>query len=261
MSFTSIRNLPTLAGIGAATMALLLSSAPAIAGPIIGNGSFETTTPNTTANFSINSPGAGGGTVASWAATPTLGGTNVIDCLVAPGGVANQPCGNSAYLAGFTLASFPGLSPDGGNYVLIDGDNSPGNNNSTPFTTSVTGLTVGATYSISFYQAAGVQAGPYGLPTTEWFQVTFGSQVLSTSHMSTPSQSSTGWNLQTLVFTASSATQALQFLALGTPSGGPPIVLLDGVSISNTPEPATNVLIGLGLVSIPLARKLFKKRS
>ena len=43
-----------------------------------------------------------------------------------------------------------GASPDGGNFVAIDGDP----NFAVPLTQTVTGLTPGERYSISFYQAA-----------------------------------------------------------------------------------------------------------
>jgi hypothetical protein len=47
----------------------------------------------------------------------------------------------------------------------------------------------------------------------------------------------------------------LAFLAIGTPSGEPPIVLLDGVSVVAAPEPAAIALFGLGTLGFALARR------
>lgn len=44
-----------------------------------------------------------------------------------------------------------------------------------------------------------------------------------------------------------SASEVLSFLAIGTPAGVPPFALLDGVSISEVPEPGSLVLLGAGL--------------
>lgn len=52
------------------------------------------------------------------------------------------------------------------------------------------------------------------------------------------------------MFVADRATATLSFLAHGTPEGVPPFSLLDGVSGTAVPEPATWALMvgGLGLV-------------
>jgi hypothetical protein len=57
----------------------------------------------------------------------------------------------------------------------------------------------------------------------------------------------TGWRQQTLSFVVTSATEVLSFLAIGTPAGVPPFALLDGVTISEVPEPGSLVLLGAGL--------------
>ena len=83
--------------------------------------------------------------------------------------------------------------------------------------------------------------------------------------MNNASHGSVGWMQQTLRFTASAGSEVLTFLAIGTPNGLPPFVLLDGVSIADvpvsTPEPGTNIMIALGLLGVPVARRLMKKRS
>jgi hypothetical protein len=64
-----------------------------------------------------------------------------------------------------------------------------------------------------------------------------------------------------LTFTATAASEALTFIAVGTPSGEPPFVLLDGVGFTAVPEPATFALLGIGLVGIGAVGRRLKKRS
>jgi hypothetical protein len=64
--------------------------------------------------------------------------------------------------------------------------------------------------------------------------------------MQDPSQSFIGWMAQSLKFTATSSSEILSFFAVGTPTGQPPFVLLDGVSLI-LPEPSSLALLGVGL--------------
>ena len=74
--------------------------------------------------------------------------------------------------------------------------------------------------------------------------------------MDNPSRSFTAWNAQTMQFTASAASEVLTFMALGTPGGEPPVVLLVNVSlIQGVPEPASLALIGGALLCLVGARK------
>ena len=74
-----------------------------------------------------------------------------------------------------------------------------------------------------------------------------------------PSTILTGWQHQALSFQATSTSQVLQFLAVGTPSGAPPLVFLDGITITETPEPGALGLLGLGVLMLGVAR--LRKRS
>jgi len=78
--------------------------------------------------------------------------------------------------------------------------------------------------------------------------------------MTTTPHGLTGWNQQTMTFTATGTSQLLSFLAVGTPAGAPPIVMLDGITINAVPEPETGTLWGLGLVTLALV-KLRRKRA
>lgn len=108
--------------------------------------------------------------------------------------------------------------------------------------TTVSGLTVGNTYTVSFYQATGQQKY-VSSPTnfTDWFNVSFGGVTKRAATMSyTVGSEITPWTLQSLDFTATSATQTLSFLA-ESPNDVPPFALLSNVSVTSTsvPEPET----------------------
>ena len=130
-------------------------------------------------------------------------------------------------------------SPTGGNFLAIDGD---------PdfrelFTQTLTGLVPGQSYQLDFDWAAGQQSLRSGA-TTEQFQINIGATTFLTAEISLPSHGFSGWMHQSYTFVADSATPTLGFLALGTPTGLPPLSLLDGVSILAVPESSTALLLG-----------------
>lgn len=233
------------------------------ADPVISNGGFEMTNnafgAGSKQQFQI--PGVidwGGG-----GANPANGGQN-LSFLAAPGTASN-----GSYLSvyndnGTGMGPFPNTSPNGGNFYMADGDP---NFRSTAITQMVTGLTVGQQYTISFFQAAGQQQGFQG-NTFEYWQVQFGNDIQNSTQMVNPGGNGTtgfwqGWQPESLVFTAGATSQVLSFLAVGGltgpgPVSAPPIVFLDGVSISTinpaaVPEPASLALMGVVLGSLGVA--------
>jgi hypothetical protein len=116
---------------------------------------------------------------------------------------------------------------------------------------TLTGLTAGQSYDVTFYQAAGQQVGYTGATTDKW-QVSLGTNSKLSTVINLPSEGNvTGWTKQTLSLTANSTSEVLSFLAVGTPTGLPPFALLAGVDVQPTavPEPLTflGTLTALGL--------------
>ena len=166
-------------------------------------------------------------------------------------GTATVDSANSQYDNGYNTGSekfytMPG-SPTGGsgNFVALDGDQTNGIQGS--ISQTISGLTVGANYVLTFDWATGQLQSRTGA-TTENVKVIFGNQSFTTQTLNTASQGSDPWLQQTVLFTASSATETLTFLAQGTPTGLPPMVALDGISVVAAPEPASIAVMGSGLL-------------
>jgi hypothetical protein len=140
--------------------------------------------------------------------------------------------------------SFPVINPSGGNFIEADG--TPGL--SLPLTQTISTLTVGQNYNVSFYQAAGQQLNDLGATTEQW-QVSLGSDTQFSALMSIPQGGANPWMPQTLPFTATSTSEVLSFVAIGT-GGNPPIVFLDSIDMEATvPEPSAFLLLaGVGTV-------------
>jgi hypothetical protein len=149
----------------------------------------------------------------------------------------------------------PASSPAGGNYIASDSDFQQG-----AVSQMIDGLNAGASYTLGFWWAGAQQAGFSGSSTAQW-DVSFGSETQDTAVLNTPSEGFTGWQYQTLTFTADATSDLLSFLAVGTPGGVPPFVLLDGVSLDPVPEAAPSLLLltVLGLL-VGIARLRSKKR-
>jgi hypothetical protein len=215
-----------------AAAALVAAATPASAVNLVTNGSFESTIATDKTYFN--------GQVAGWS-----GGLNLT--FIDFPGTADDP---SKYLA--VYGPFPATSPDGGNFVEGDGD--PGYSGAIYQT--INDLTIGKQYLLTFYQAAGQQLGFTG-PTTEQWQVTFGTDTRLSSLFSLPEAGVGPWQAQSMTFTATAVSQVLTFLAKGTPGGKPPISFLDGVSLSAVPEPASwgMMIVGFGAVGGAMRRR------
>jgi hypothetical protein len=170
------------------------------------------------------------------------GGGNLT--FIAPPGTADDEQGFVSL-----YGPFPRSSPDGGNFVTADGDPSYRD----AIWQTIAGLTIGSVYELSFFQAAGQWTGrAWVQDTTERWQVSFGDETKGSDSYHLPFAGVGPWQLQTMHFTATSTSQVLSFLADGTPSGAPPMSLLDGVSPSKTalPEPSNWALLLTGFAAV-----------
>lgn len=149
-----------------------------------------------------------------------------------------------------------GASPVGGNFVAADGAFEIA-----PLTQTVNGLVAGKKYDLSFYWA-GAQQKSFDGATTEQWKVSLGNQTQATEVKNNVEHGFTGWKKETFTFTATSTSEVLSFLAVGTPTGVPPFSLLDGVSmIAAVPEPQTWAMLGLGLGMVGFAARRRKAKA
>jgi hypothetical protein len=230
---------------GAAALLLATFGPAAYAANLVTNGDFETTTYTVNHQFG----GTGGYTGPVQGVTGWQGNTGYnlyffAGTATTVSAVSQYP-GNQEKLWGPVPAS-----PTGGNFVAIDGDvNARGS-----ISQSIAGLVAGQQYVLSFDWGAGQVQSRTGA-TTEQFSVSLGSETHSTAVVADPSQAFTGWFHSVMTFTATSATETLSFLSIGTPTGLPPIATLDGVSLTQVPEPAALGLLGIGLLGLVAVRR------
>ena len=149
--------------------------------------------------------------------------------------------------------AFNGYGPLGGNdphnFLIADGDY-----HKTAIYQTINNLVVGDHYTVNFDWGAGQWSKNTGATTEQW-QVNLGNSVGFTSVFNLNSKSFSGWMPASINFTATSSSEALSFLALGTPVGMPPMLLLDDVSMYDTPEPAALVLLIVGMGCIGVASR------
>jgi hypothetical protein len=204
-------------------------------------------------------------------------GGNGLISIDAPGTATQTGGGGNSY-AVYGPFSNP---PPGGNFIQADGN--PDYESS--FNQVINGLSVGADYTLSFWQAAGQQQGFQGATTEQW-KVFFGTGTFAvhcntnpcttstsgdmtehdTALMNTPSQGTHGWELETMDFIADASSETLSFLAWGdngSTTNLPPTVFLAGVnSPSLVPEPSTWAMMVLGFLGMVfLGRRRMMKQA
>lgn len=234
---------------------------PAFAAEFVTNGGFEQTTSPAGAGASFEFGASYSGranAVTGWTSSNASAFNILFNSATATSvGASTRFGGNEQYLwSGAPVnAATPAFtaSPNGGNFVALDGDTSVAG----PLSQLINGLTIGDTYTLKFNWAAGQLRTRDG-DTTEKLQVSFGSNIFTTATISNPSHDFSGWQTVTTTFKATSTSQLLSFLSIGTPNGLPPVALLDGVSLTSAvPEPATwaMMMLGFGMIGVAARRK------
>ncbi len=243
---------------------------PAFAAPeLITNGNFDTYTVGGTASTTSyivaggQTSGTSGATLAGWS---NSGYSFVYRPNTASSTGAVVTPGTNLYLwgpdggAGTANYSANGFtnSPTGGNFIAEDGAYQQG-----LLSQTVSNLTVGRSYQLSFYWAAGQQSGYTGDNTNGWtvYWADASNNVVSTvstAMATTVSKGFTPWRQQVYTFVATTTTMTLAFMATSGPNATPPFSLLDGVSLTAAPEPATWAVLAAGLVGASALR--FRRR-
>ncbi len=233
-----------------AAAGMLIAGAAAQASTLITNGSFENTTAisNGVGTTITNS------NLAGWSTGPCIsncgsGPNTLFMFLAAPGYVTNGVLFQG--VAPVNFYSGPGTSPDGGNAITQDAGNELG-----ALTQTVNGLIVGDHYQLTFYQATmqAIDAAVNSSFSADWAVSLGGSTQYSTS-MFNPYKGYTPWQQVTMNFTASSASEVLSFLANSPNNGEPPFLLLDGVALSDIPEPTSIALMAAGAAGLMLMQR------
>jgi MYXO-CTERM domain-containing protein len=169
-----------------------------------------------------------------------------------------------------------------GNYVQADGNPIF----ESGFQRQITGLTVGKSYTLSFFQGASQQAGFTGATTNQW-AVGLGTSGLFSAAASTPSvpqancgthcvvssadptasivfstlmhvpsEGVVGWEFTQVTLTADATTDLLSFLAWGdngNTTNLPPMAFLSGIDAPASTlvtEPSTLAVYGVGLLGL-----------
>ena len=223
---------------GLAALGLILGVTGTVhAADLIKNGGFETLT-NGYGQIGYNTDATG------WT---TTGYNFVFSATNADNGGVNGRLGN-VQLWGPGNGSSNGLhaSPNGGNYIAADGAFEVA-----PIEQVINNLTVGHTYAVGFSWGAAQQTGFDGTTTEQW-QVSLGGDSLLTSIAPNDNHGFVDWKSESFQYVASSTSETLSFLAIGTPTGKPPFVLLDGVSMDDVSVPEPTALVGIfaGVLSV-----------
>ena len=218
---------------------------------------------NNYSGFEDGSDGSYGQGVTGW--TSSIGGGAAFNLWYFGDGSEKTKEARTQYgeLGQHPNANYTGVSPNGGAFMILDGD--PGYSGT--LSQTIGGLTSGQTYTLQFYWSAGELADRTGYQTDR-LDVSFGAQTQSTEtfHNSHPYTNNPnnlpgdfeGWTLETMTFKATSASQVLSFLSVGTPAMNlPPVAFLDGVSLVAVPEPAiwTVMVLGFGAMGASMRRR------
>jgi len=225
----------------AAIAGTILASAASFASqppnPTISNGDFTTNT-----LLGVTGLATTGNLSSTWTVATTS--TNPNACVV---------YGNAFSNCGYTTVSTAGLgvnpAPGGAPYFAAGS----WTGTSAIISQTISNLIASEKYIIRFYQAAVADAVVND--AARWTVAFGGAPTQNSTTMTITSGLAVAWASQTMIFTASATSATLSFLAGGGSNSGPPLALLDGVTITRVPEPASLALLGLGAAGIMALRR------
>jgi hypothetical protein len=247
--------------VSTAALATLVAAgaAPAFAGTnLVSNGSFEDVSGNASPSFFLSD---NAGDLTDWITSSNADSNNIL--FASPSGIATR---HDTAQFGLWASANVTTSPDGGNFVAFDGDPTPGARQT--MSQTISGLTVGGTYILTFswgatqYQFINGSSfncsGCWTGATTNEMVVSLGGETQDTATVNVASKGFTGWMPESMTFTATSASEMLVFLSEGGPTSLPPVALLDGVSLTGdvpgaAPEPGTWAMMGIGFAGLGFA--------
>lgn len=232
----------------AVALSILAFSAHAL--PLVENGSFTLTSAGPNKLLPATMP-------TGWT---YAGGAPGIAVIYSPGAADTFGSGvpflwgpNNSSVNVFSDNHLTDTSPDGGNYLASDSDP----NFSGVFSQTISDLTPGKDYILSFYYAAAQFSddnGNWNGKTESRWQVGLGDAgIYDTPVLKIDSHGFSGWMHETHTFKVpetSDGSELLTFFAIGHPGGLPPVALLDGISLNAVPEPETIALLSIGLLGI-----------
>ena len=240
----------------------MAAATPALAGPnLVQNGDFSSYTNNNgQSNPNIGFEADYNGTVTGWSSG---GVNNPYYNFLFLNGTAQNPAAETGAWSSYGYLGLWDANNSGGantwngngptgvasNFMALDGDFGTG-----PVSQTITGLTKGSVYAVTFYYAFAQQEGFTG-PTTQGLTVGLGSSAKSVPLYNLPSQGFSGWMQETFYLEADSSSDALSFLAFGNVQL-PPFALISDISMVDAPEPSAWAVMGIGLLGLVGAARM-----
>ncbi len=237
-----------LSALVAASLIAVSGLQPADAQQLVTNGGFEATTINGIATNSGGQLGFDKYAATGWSVAASPGSYMFLFTPGTADGAGETGADGTLSLWGSNNGELDALpvSPNGGNFIAMDGDYE-----TSAITQTISGLTVGKLYNITFDYGYAQQKGFTGA-TTQDIKACLGSTCATTPSLTNPSKGFTGWFTTDDVFQATATSEVLSFLAQSS-TPVPPFALLDGVSVTAVPELSSWVLMLSGFAGIGLA--------